>query len=608
MGKKVQSPEIVCDGDHPVKLPKYVFVLSLENRSFDHLFGRYRNDGVDAANRGSRTKVNGVLGSNGKPNPECNNVFKGTTYGVPEVDAAWLMPGDPKHEYEHILCQVNGQKKAAALYDHFNLMPAGLKADDMPIPPQSDPNNTPASSFSRGSPDCSGFVASWVNSYTDNNTEHAEDKTRGTPKNVDEVMRCFDTPRQLPVLNSLAKEFVLCDNFYSSLPGPTGPNRFFMMAGSSAGYDHSPSTDELTAWQATGRTKNTMHLPLANGNVFTWLDSKKVSWGVYGDDNFPMAAVLEGVHTILCERIWPSGPSILGGVIQGFRNLQTRLSTGMVPSFNWIEPDFYTVAASAGGSYFFKHPTYSMGNSMHPCSDVRLAEKLIADVYNLIRGSRYWNESVLFITWDEHGGFYDHVKPPGATPPGDPFAAAGAGNPPNEWGYDFSSLGIRVPCIIASPLIDKNLIDHRQYDHTSILKTVRDLYNAGAFDGQPKTGSDQLGQMTARDGAAPSLFSLFNRCAPRTDVGPIAQPIPQGQDAPPENSAAAAASQAAQPVNGNMAIFLVSAMAQHKDVDPSFDPVARMAQIKTMGDAQRYMVEATRVIEPAKKAPPLPVA
>jgi len=91
-------------------------------------------------------------------------------------------------------------------------------------------------------------------------------------------------------------------------------------------------------------------------------------------------------------------------------------------------------------------------------------------VYNKIRNSPLWNESVLIITWDEHGGFYDHVPPPEAVPPGDDMIYRAA-NPSH---FKFDRYGVRVPAVIVSPWIEKGVIDGRTYDHASIPKTVED--------------------------------------------------------------------------------------------------------------------------------------
>jgi len=581
------SESIACAGH----FPKYVFVLSLENRSFDHLFGRSNLSGKSAEKPSQTITVDGVLKPDGSINSDYNNNYDGRTWGVPPADALFTMPGDPKHEYEHILCQTNGPQACKDLYKAFGVvLPKSASDDALPVPQQSSPAISGAT-YARGAPNNSGFIHAWVKSFTENK-KHADDPLSGTPNNIDEVMRCFDTAKQLPVLYGLAQSFVLCDKFFSSLPGPTGPNRFFMMAGSSAGYDRSPFSGELIGMQANG------HLQAQKGNIFKLLEEHKVKWQVFGDDNFPMAAVCEGVSLATCARVHTS---LISGITTA-RSLEFHLksSRSAFPyNFVWIEPD-YDIASSLGGK---RNSLYATGNSMHPCSDVRKAEQLIHDVYGWIRNNKeVWPNCMLIITWDEHGGFYDHVPPPVGTAPGDGNAAGY-----NQWGFGFDRLGIRVPALIISPLIEAGLIDHRTYDHTSILKTVIKLYNSGAFtNGTPP--SEKMGFLTNRVKASLDLLPLFTRTSARTDApGSAATPLtpgqyqPDGSDSPLEQ-----ARLAAQPVSGNMPIFLACGMNLHKDADPAFNPQAEMAGIKTMGEAVAYLRRASAAIDRARTASPDP--
>ncbi len=170
---------------------------------------------------------------------------------------------------------------------------------------------------------------------------------------------------------------------------------------------------------------------------------------------------------------------------------------GFNEKFIFIEPQYGTHKFDITGPGDF-----SGGNSMHPLDDVRKGEQLVKQVYEAIRGvPPVWANSVLLITFDEHGGFYDHARPPHtATPPGDsPVNAA-----PGQFPVDFTQLGVRVPAIIVSPLIPKNTIDHTVYDHTSALATLEKL-----------AGLDPL---TGRDAAAKDFLHLFKLAQPRTDT------------------------------------------------------------------------------------------
>jgi phospholipase C len=183
---------------------KHVFVLMLENRSFDHMLGFSGITGTDAVS-GQTTKITGLTGNE-------SNTYDGQPYGVFHP-SDWSMPLDPCHEFLCVVKQLSGQA--------------------------SYPQGGPYPSIG-----CDGFAAS----YAEN----------GGISNPREIMKCYDSS-QLPVLNALAWEFG--DNWFSSIPGPTWPNRYFVHAASSAGLDHRPSTVDIAQWFAAG-------VPLQNGTIF----------------------------------------------------------------------------------------------------------------------------------------------------------------------------------------------------------------------------------------------------------------------------------------------------------------------------------------------------
>ncbi|MCW3052594.1 MAG: non-specific phospholipase [Chthonomonadales bacterium] len=133
---------------------------------------------------------------------------------------------------------------------------------------------------------------------------------------------------------------------------------------------------------------------------------------------------------------------------------------------------------------------------MHGPYDVRPADQLVADVYNQLRSNDVvWNKSVLIITMDEHGGFYDHVVPPAAPNP-DGIDASN---------FQFDRLGVRVPAVIASPWIPAGTVDSTSYQHTSILATLKNLYGLA-------------NSLTKRDASANAFDKLFSEATPRTDT------------------------------------------------------------------------------------------
>jgi phospholipase C len=145
---------------------------------------------------------------------------------------------------------------------------------------------------------------------------------------------------------------------------------------------------------------------------------------------------------------------------------------------------------------------FTCGNSMHPLDDITRGERLIKQTYEAIRNSPHWEESVLIITFDEHGGFYDHMPPPAAIPPGDITVFD-----EDEFKFKFDQLGPRVPALIISPWVRKATIDSTMYDHTSILATIERLF--------------KMDPLTNRDKNANDFLHLFSLAEPRKDAPEI---------------------------------------------------------------------------------------
>ena len=162
--------------------------------------------------------------------------------------------------------------------------------------------------------------------------------------------------------------------------------------------------------------------------------------------------------------------------------------------------DFFELAAgdhSDFPQYTFIEPQYfgAAENDQHPPADVRHGERLLASVYNAIRGNEsLWNSTLLIVTYDEHGGFYDHVAPPETVAPDDHTA---------NWTFD--RLGVRVPTILVSPWINKGVIK-TVFDHTSLLRYLCDKWDleplgqrmqAGAGDKRANSFAEELTKLSA---------------------------------------------------------------------------------------------------------------
>jgi phospholipase C len=342
---------------------EHVFVLMFENRSFDHVLGFSALSGTDAST-GKATAIDGLTGS------ESNDLPSGVRVRV-AAGADYVLPADPGHGFADVVTQLCGQ---GAPYSSAAGHPAI--------------NN-------------SGFAASFA--------------AKVPSMDPATIMRAF-RPNQLPVMNALAAEFAVCDRWFSSLPGPTWPNRLFVHAASSAGLDDSPTALQSIETLLEG-------YKFANGTIYDRLDSAGLGWHIVEGDALPPTLTLSGMVK-----------SALSGKFLTMVEFEAQLSDpGFADRYVFIEPSYGHVLAD--GSNF------KCGNSMHPLDDVTRGEQHLKEVYELIRNSPHWEDSLLIVIYDEHGGFFDHVAPPEAIPPND---TTGAG-PYSQHNFNFNRLGVRVP-------------------------------------------------------------------------------------------------------------------------------------------------------------------
>jgi phospholipase C len=280
----------------------------------------------------------------------------------------------------------------------------------------------------------------------------------------------------LPALHTLGRNFGICDQWFSSLPGPTWPNRFFALTGTSAGHVEMPDGVNMSTLNA--------FLEQTQPTIFDRLNEKNIGWKVYYHD-IPQSLALAGQRQPQnAIRYFP------------FKQFleDTSEAADSFPQFSFIEPRYYGVDQ----------------NDDHPPHDIMKAQGLVAEVYNALRAKKdLWESTLLIVLYDEHGGFYDHVVPPSTNPPDS-----------NAYGYDFKQLGIRVPALLVSPWIEAGPIQTK-FDHTSLLKYLCDKW--------------RLNSIGARVDQAES-FSQFiaqkPRTEPRTDTPTSITLTPQQQKPP----------------------------------------------------------------------------
>lgn len=500
-----------------------VFVLMLENHSFDNVFAFSGIPGLRTAT------------------PANANSFKGQSYAA-GPNAPLAMPTDPGHEFADVVEQLCGE-------------------------------NAPLPGWKPYGPiDNSGFVANYA-------TSASEGGPPPTSEHWGKIMLGFSTPSQLPVTYALATNFAVCDAWHSSLPGPTWPNRFFVHGASSGGWTNSPGKGDIAKWMSISG----FSYP-SGASIFDRLNAAGLKWRVYADEYgtlagaIPQVASLKGVKYKIDT--------------DGFSRFATDLQGPYPYAYTFIEPNYGDVTGN----------TYTGGSSQHPMDSMARGEALIKATYEAIRNSPVWERSLLIITYDEHGGFYDSVQPPAAPPPND-----GSPNDPsiNSGGFLFDRYGVRVPAIVISPRIAKGVVDHTLYDHASVPATLERLYGM-----QPLTDRDRL---------AKDVLHLLSLNAPRGDCPTV---LPGPSEAAVAFAAAKAQDAQASadtplPDSGNTVGF-IQVLAKTDVELARGDPAAiqaikdRVASLTTAAEADAYArevatrAELARATREAATAPPPP--
>eukprot|EP01113_Clastostelium_recurvatum_P048518 TRINITY_DN885_c0_g1_i1.p1 TRINITY_DN885_c0_g1~~TRINITY_DN885_c0_g1_i1.p1 ORF type:complete len:683 (-),score=96.84 TRINITY_DN885_c0_g1_i1:346-2313(-) len=283
------------------------------------------------------------------------------------------------------------------------------------------------------------------------------------------------TPAHIPVMTALVQEYASMDRFFASHPGPTWPNRMFMLSGTSAG-----STETFAFY----RDQPGVLFP--QETIFDQLAKEGFTWRNYYNDT-PWELFMQSIA---------HNPENLVSLEQFFVDARD----GLLPDFSWINPRSGINVTTMQGS-----------NDQHPDHDISLGELHYKAIYEALRSSPHWNETLLIVTYDEHGGYFDHVPTPlNVPPPGDGETSYPDGD------FLFDRLGIRMPTLLISPWIPKGLIvsappdaqkpyPNSEYSLTSIIATVRKLFG---MTSPP---------LTKRDAWSATFEHLFNLTSPRDD-------------------------------------------------------------------------------------------
>jgi phospholipase C len=321
----------------------------------------------------------------------------------------------------------------------------------------------------------------------------------------------FYTQADIPYYYALAETFAIDDHYFSSLLGQTVPNRMYSLAATSFGH--------LVTTVGESVPPEGGYKPI-NGTIFDLLDKNNVSWGEY----LEVGGVTElGIPYGGLFRL-PLPPHF-----QTLDDFMNQASSGSLPSVSFVDLGF--------------------PNSEHPPFDIRAGEAEVAGVISAVRTGPNWPDSIIFWTYDENGGFYDHVTPPTATPADNipPGQCADLSNPPSsetpgggaqcsdstaqaqelcseslpgESCASFNQYGFRVPFVAVSPFAKSAYVSHVVGDHTSILALIENRFTPGQH-------------LTNRDAAANDLQDLFdfdNAPSQNANVPSSLAPLPSAAD------------------------------------------------------------------------------
>jgi phospholipase C len=369
----------------------------------------------------------------------------------------------------------------------------------------------------------SGFVR--VNDETEQHDGGVESATD------DETMGFYNQD-EIPFYYGLANGFAISDRFFASVLGPTFPNRSYLAAATSFG--HLTTSDTFPPPGG--------YQPIT-GTIFDLLERNNVSWADYFQDAPQGGAFRNFSATAVDPHFFPL-PVFLA-------QAAGAAGVGDLPTVSFVDPNFGLFGIARE-------------NDEHPPTDIQRGQAFVSQVINAVRNGPHWEDSVIFIVYDEHGGAYDHVKPPRAAAPdaiapgqcadlsnvpaslapgggaecnqnlfGDPrtsvadaialcpaMAADPTGPFPRECA-GFDQLGVRVPFLAISPFSKRHYVSHEAADHTSILAFVERAF---------LTGHQHL---TERDGNANDLLDLFDFAhAPSLDAA-VGQAAPPAVDCTP---------------------------------------------------------------------------
>jgi phospholipase C len=421
-----------------IPIEHFIFIVQ-ENHSFDNYFGTYP-------------------GANGIPNGAALADYPGgPLLHHPFRDTKTHITKDLPHGY--LACRVAWNRGAMDGFlwaEYRGSYPYYGKGIPVPTPnPQlvkiakkkstnTHPLSTPAGGqlvSPNGFIDDEDYDAPWVGtaneeSLNTNATPHGTPNWRKRPAWVMETLSYVDDA-VIPNYWAYAKYYSLCDAFFSSLTGPSAPNHLYTIAAQSAAI--------VDNNHLGGKNLGVFSFP----SVIELLNHAGISWTYYSEPS-PKEESLWNPLPGFKKYAAKSGLTVDDhlGKTSDFIN---DVKNGLLPQVCWVTP--------------------STAESEHPPQDITVGMWYVTDLINAIMQSSYWKNCAIILTWDDSGGFYDHVAPPQV----------------DEFGF-----GFRVPAIVISPWSKSGKVIHTQYDLTSTLKLVEAKFGLGSLMGRDASANSML--------------------------------------------------------------------------------------------------------------------
>jgi len=261
----------------------------------------------------------------------------------------------------------------------------------------------------------------------------------------------YYTAKDLNFYYKLYKTFAIGDRYFCSLQGPTFPNRYYLLAATSFGHIQNDFPSDPSQYDQR--------------SIFNVLDEANISWKVYYAQ-IAFAQIFSYVRTTQMAKLVP--------IDQYFADA----AAGNLPQVSFVDPVFLEKV--------------NVENDEHPPANVQIGQQFAASIITALMQSPLWSRSVLFLTYDEHGGYFDHVPPPAACIPDDiaPLLSVG------DVDAQFDAYGVRVPVVVVSPFARKHFVSHVVHDHTSILRFIQTRFDLPA--------------LTRRDANADPMLEFFD--------------------------------------------------------------------------------------------------